>query len=160
MNSKIETSDRILLVIDLQHQFRDNDGRYELILDRVRNIIKNEEYSEVIGTNCINYKQSNWVRLGLWAGCINSMDKLEYTPDKVIYKHGYGLDSYKALDIDKEYDIVGFDTNACVLKIALDMFDRGYKFRVLSQYCYSQTGREKHEDGLRVLKATIGQALI
>ena len=64
------------------------------------------------------------------------------------------------LDESPHYDIIGFNTDCCVLKVALDLFDRGYAFHVLTDYCYSSTGEEEHRRGVAVLRDLLGQMVV
>lgn len=152
---------KILLVVDLQPEFKDKDNKYEEILDFVRTSIKDRVYyDKVIATKCLNKENSNFVRYSDWTDLISSVEDLEFTPDKVIEKIAYGLTDYSFLDKDDEIHIIGFNTGACVLKIALDLFDRDYNFKVLSKYCYSSNGLEHHNRGMWTLKHLIGNAVV
>ena len=46
------------------------------------------------------------------------------------------------------------------MKVALDLFDRGYAFHVLTDYCYSSTGEEEHRRGVAVLRDLLGQMVV
>ena len=151
---------RVLLVVDLQPEFKDKDGVYDEILKWVKTQIKDKKYDIVIGTACINSKDSAYVKYGCWYDCIDKIEDLEYSPDILIYKKGYGLDTYDVLDKDWNIDIIGYNTDCCVLKIAFDLFDRCYNFRVLSDYCYSSNGLNDHLRGCGVLRDCLGTAYI
>lgn len=150
---------KILLVVDLQAEFADSDGEYEGILNFVRNAIKNKTYDRVIATKCLNRKNSNFVRYSNWEKLIDGTSELEFTPDTVIEKVSYGLTDYSMLPKDAQIDIVGYNTGACVLKVALDLFDRDYNFKILSRYCYSSSGLEHHRRGLWTLKNLMENAV-
>lgn len=48
-------------------------------------------------------------------------------------------------------DLVGFDTDACVMATAIALFDGGYDFDVLGDYCASTNGRDYHEAGMKII---------
>lgn len=148
---------KILLVVDLQKEFRDDDGQYEKILDFVR---KTQDYDRIIATKCFNLSNSPFLKYNCWSDCQSKIEDLEFTPYFIIGKSSYGLIDYSLLNEEWEYDIIGFNTDACVLKVAMDMFDKGYNFRVLTQYCYSSNGKESHLRGKEVLRANIGTAFV
>ena len=150
---------KILLVVDLQAEFADSDGEYERILNFVKNAIANKTYDKVIATKCLNSENSNFVRYSNWGKMIDGAAELEFTPDTVIEKISYGLTDYSILPVDAHIDVVGYNTGACVLKIALDLFDRNYNFTVLSSYCYSSSGLKHHKHGLWTLKNLMENAV-
>ena len=154
---------KVLVVVDLQKEFGlvvDNEKYYE-ILDFV-NHAKENGYDKVIGTVCKNRADSNFVKSGIWLDCVDKVEPLEFTPDITIDKYGYGLDSIKYSKMNKkyEYHIIGYNTDACVLKVALDMFDRGFNVRVLIDKCYSSMGKEQHEIGVKILKDLMGNYVV
>lgn len=148
---------KVLLVVDLQPEFKDNDGQYERILEFVRTT---KDYDRIIATKCFNLSSSPFIKYNAWNACLGEIKELEFTPSYIIGKSTYGLVDYDILDRDWEYDIIGFNTDACVFKIAMDMFDRKYDFRVLTQYCYSSNGLDSHLRGKAVLKANLGTAFV
>ena len=152
---------RVLLVVDLQKEFRDNSGNYERILNFVRtNTTSRTDYDLVIALKCSNDMKSAFVKYNAWKECLNGVEDLEFTPDVILHKTSYGLGGYNVLSKDNTYDIVGFNTDACVLKVALDLFDRCHDFRVLTKYCYSSSGHEWHEIGIKTMKHLMKDAII
>ena len=151
---------KILLVVDLQAEFADSDGEYERILEFVRNAIKDTTYDKVIATKCLNRENSNFVRYSNWERLIDGAAELEFTPDYVIEKVFYGLTDYSILPKNAEFHVVGYNTGACVLKVALDLFDRDYNFKILSRYCYSSSGLAHHRCGLWTLKNLMENAVL
>lgn len=152
---------KVLLVVDLQKEFRDNCGNYERILNYVKgNIANRSKYDLVIALKCSNSEKSSFIKYNVWEECLNSVEDLEFKPDVILSKTSYGLVRYNVLSKENTYDIIGFDTDACVMKVALDLFDRRYDFRVLTKYCYSSSGREWHEIGIRTMKRLMKDAII
>lgn len=58
--------------------------------------------------------------------------------------------------IDEIY-ICGFDTDACVQKTAIDLFENGYEAYVLKDYCMCSSGVELHNVIINNLKRLIGK---
>ena len=52
--------------------------------------------------------------------------------------------------------VAGIDTDMCVLKIAMDLFDRSIEPIVLTDCCASTSGLQAHLAGLAVLSRNIG----
>jgi nicotinamidase-related amidase len=52
--------------------------------------------------------------------------------------------------------LVGIDTDMCVLKIAMDVFDIGIEPLILTDCCASTAGLQAHLAGLAVLSRNIG----
>lgn len=147
---------RVLLVVDLQREFIDSEGQYERIVNWVKTV---KGYDKVIATKCLNSKDSPFIKYENWYDCIDSVNELEFKADEVIEKYGYGLINYDKLSKNDTYDIVGFNTDACVLKVALDLFDRNYNFSVLTEYCYSSNGLEHHKYGVELLQRLMSKAI-
>ena len=56
--------------------------------------------------------------------------------------------------------IAGIDTDICVTKCAVDMFERGLTPSVLAKYCASHAGPELHSAALRIIARFIGKGQI
>lgn len=146
----------ILLAVDVQPEFRDEDGQYERIVDFIKTT---KDYDKIVATKFVNFPNSNFVKYLNWTDCMIILKDLEFNCNFIMLKDGYGSTDYSALSRKDHIDIIGFNTGACVLKVALDLFDRKYDISVLSDYCYSSDGREKHELGLKVLRNLLGDAV-
>ena len=59
-----------------------------------------------------------------------------------------------------EIHICGIDTDACVLKCAVDLFEAGIRPIVLANACASHAGSEFHDYGLQILRRLIGKRQI
>lgn len=148
---------RILLVVDLQEEFYEKSGNFERILNFVKTT---KDYDKIYATRCGNSYDSSFYKYHNWSACLHGVAPLPFNPDKIIDKTSYGLPDYRVLSKENHYDIIGYNTDACVLKIALDLFDKGYDFNVLTKYCYSSTSREQHISGVKLLKHLMSDAII
>jgi len=57
-------------------------------------------------------------------------------------------------------DICGIDTDICVTKCAVDLFENGIIPFVLANYCASYNGKEAHMNALKTLERFIGKSQI
>lgn len=144
-----------LIVVDLQPEFiGKNKDSYNRILD----FIKSSHYDKIFATRFVpgNKNFKDRLHFELSTGAVS---QLEFEYDVLFDKTGYGLsdDQYKAFNKDHVYDIVGCGTDACILKIAMDMFDRGNHFYVLSDYVF--TNSDSGDAALKILKRNVGDCV-
>ena len=148
---------KILLAIDIQPSFVHGDIDY---VKRVQEYIDVSNYDYVYATTFLNYENSNFFNILDWDKVMEfEKPMIEY--DRLIIKHGYGLDDYFVLQRNNiHYDICGLDTEACVYKVALDLFERCYDFSVLENLCQSSGGLLTHNYAITCLERSIGKALV
>ena len=53
--------------------------------------------------------------------------------------------------------LCGIDTDACVLKTAIDMFENNYNVKVIEYCTMSHSGRRYHKFAIKMLKKLIGK---
>ena len=70
------------------------------------------------------------------------------------------LKEYPRVSHLDQIDIIGFDTDACVLSAAFDVFNLGCNMRILTDLCWSSGGKKMHEAGLLVMKRQFGKACV
>lgn len=154
---------RALLVVDLQREFEDTDGKFNEILKWVQHQSEMYTYDKIIATVCGNSINSPFYKYTGWDKMLNSEPRaLEFTADVIIEKKTYGLPYRVLFDVlpaNYVYDIIGYNTDACVLKVVLDMADAGRDIRILTNYCYSSSGEEAHKRGVEVLKSLLSSAV-
>lgn len=155
-----------LLVVDVQVGFI-NDFTHH-IPQRIARLIGQNIYSPVLFTRFINSPTGPYTRLLNWNGCNDapetdlSTDLEPYIrPELVFSKPGLcgipgELEEYLRDHTVQQLAVVGIDTDMCVLKIAMDLFDRGIEPIVLTDCCASTAGLQAHLAGLAVLSRNIG----
>lgn len=155
-----------LLVVDVQTGFI-NDFTHH-IPQRVARLIEQKIYSPVLFTRFINLPEGPYTRLLKWNGCHEkpetdlSADLAPYVdPQFVFSKPGLcgmptELTNYLCDQQIEKVAVVGIDTDMCVLKIAMDLFDQGIEPIVLTDCCASTSGLQAHLAGLAVLSRNIG----
>jgi nicotinamidase-related amidase len=157
---------RPLLVVDVQNGFINEFTRH--IPARVARLIETGSFEPVLFTRFVNTPGSPYQRLLEWHGSakppeteIASELAAFASDDNVFAKHGLtGMpeelsDRLQRDGID-EIDVVGIDTDMCVLKIAMDLFDAGIEPVVLVDCCASTAGLQAHLAGLAILSRNIG----
>lgn len=155
-----------LLIVDVQPGFINEFTHH--IPQRVARLLDSGEYTQVLFTRFINKPDGPYQRFLNWHSCdrepeINLAPELEpyAQPDLVFSKPGLcGLpdelaDYLRKQQIERVF-IVGIDTDMCVLKIAMDLFDIGVEPIVLTDCCASTAGLQAHLAGLAVLSRNIG----
>jgi nicotinamidase-related amidase len=155
-----------LLVVDVQHGFMNEFTRH--VPNRIRQLIDAGKYAPVLFTRFINVGGSPYRTLLDWSACSEPpeteiVDELAMhaSPETVFDKHGLtGLPEALAARLRSEawsrLSIAGADTDMCVLKIAMDMFDLGIEPVVLADCCASSAGLQAHLAGLAILSRNIG----
>ena len=162
---------RILLIIDLQKEFKDQYGMYEKTVNYCTKHY--DEYDIVLPTLfCNNYDINANFRDKLnWTGCENvTSNSLAIYPKNSLNsnivcfesKHGYASKQiFEVADKDKDViDIVGCDSDACVLATAFKLWDAGYNFRILTDYIYTTAEEYSNEDIIKILKRNFGKCII
>ncbi len=154
---------KLLLVIDMQQSFINEET-----ISTVKNIndlIDSNTYSHVVFTKFINDFDSIWYKELKFDGCIFKEDRkmvIDPKDNLVIAKDIYSalnkeLKSYIKDNKIKEIYLCGIDTECCVLKTALDLFEAGYNVYVLKDYCGCMNGIKSHNYALDILRRTIGK---
>jgi nicotinamidase-related amidase len=155
-----------LLVVDVQRGFINDFTRH--VPGRVRRLIEMGEYAPVLFTLFVNTPESPYQRLLDWHGCAGPpdtelVDELVplAAPDNLFIKQGFtGLPDDLAERLRHEQlahiNVVGIDTDMCVLKIAMDLFDLRIEPVVLVDCCASTAGLQAHLAGLAILSRNIG----
>ena len=154
---------KLLLVIDVQRDFINEHTLNTL--NNIKILINSEKYDLIAFTRFINDKDSIWYNKLNYKGCM-TIEHQEIVIDTKNYKV-FDKRVYTALNdelkqfisennIDEIY-LCGFDTDACVQKTALDLFEQNYEVYVLKDYCMSHKGKETHNFYINNLKRLIGK---
>ena len=155
-----------LLVVDVQKGFL--NGYTGDIPGRMVRLMEREGHDPVLFTCFVNLPGGPYHRMLDWHACAGPPET-DLAPDlepfaaadRVFVKPGYtGLPNELA-DLLRELGaervtIVGIDTDMCVLKVAMDVFDLGIEPVILVDCCASTAGLQAHLAGLAVLSRNIG----
>jgi nicotinamidase-related amidase len=155
-----------LLVVDVQRCFLNEFTRH--IPERIARLILEGDYDPVLFTRFINAPDSPYRRYLGWHDCAEApetdlaSDLERFAADtRVFSKQGLTgltepLIAYLRQEKIGEVVLVGIDTDMCVLKVAMDLFDIGIRPVVMADCCASTAGLQAHLAGLAVLARNIG----
>jgi nicotinamidase-related amidase len=155
-----------LLVVDVQRGFLNEFTRH--IPARIQRLILMGDYAPVLFTRFVNTPNSPYQKLLDWRGCAEPPETELASElsafaghDRVFTKHGMTgmsdeLSEYLRTEGFPQVSVVGIDTDMCVLKIAMDVFDLGIEPVVLVDCCASTAGLQAHLAGLAILSRNIG----
>lgn len=170
----------VLLVIDLQKQFKDDNGQYEKCIEYIKNHI-DDNY--VLGTVFINSDDSMYEKHLKWSGCKNvnyrfngMSEDIEYPFHKLILKRGYGInidnqpscfkDIYNFASKQQnccvptiQFQLMGCDADACVLASAFELWDKGYDFVILSDYIYTTAKEFDKDQIIKIMRRNFGDCV-
>ena len=152
----------LLLVIDVQKSFITDANKN--VVKKIQNLIDSSKYDLVIFTKFINDEESPWYKKLHYQGCLTEEDRkimLDTKDYKIINKKVYTalndeLKNYIKENNINEIHLCGFDTEACVLKTAVDLFENNYNVKVLKDYCMSPWGKDIHNSAIAIIKNLIG----
>lgn len=155
-----------LLVVDVQNGFINDFTRH--IPGRIVHLLERGDHAPPLFTRFVNPPGSPYRRFLDWHACAEAPETdlapevaPFARPDRVFTKPGYTgipdeLASYLNERRIERVAIVGIDTDMCVLKVAMDVFDLGIEPIVLTDCCASTAGLPSHLAGLAVLARNIG----
>lgn len=127
---------RALLVIDVQKEFKDSNGKYEEAIEFVKNSKK--DYDCIIAIAFVHRDGGMFDKHMTWDGCKNvSKESIEYEYDCLFTKDTYAFDVKTFLPKSIEYDVIGCNTEACVLATCFRLWDEEYNFNILVDKIYS-----------------------
>lgn len=152
----------LLLVIDLQKSFINNNTS-EIPL-KVEKLIKNNNFDYVAFTKFVNFDTCNFNTVLNYKGCMSEEDRrivVDTGNNKIFSKSVYTALNDELINYikDNNIDIIylcGIDTDACVLKTAIDLFENNYNFRIIENCSMSHSGKEYHEFAIKMLKKLVG----
>lgn len=155
-----------LLVVDVQSGFINEFTHH--IPQRIARLLQQEQYAPVLFTRFVNAPDGPYCRFLNWHGCKCESETdlaTELAPfaqsENIFDKVGLcgisdQLRSYFQQHQIEQVTLVGLDTDMCVLKIAMDLFDQGIEPAILTDCCASTAGLQAHLAGLAVLSRNIG----
>lgn len=159
----VDDGKSLLLVIDLQKSFI-NDNTFEIPL-KVEKLIRNNNFDYVAFTKFINFDTCNFNTVLNYKGCMSEEERnivIDTGNNKIFCKSVYTALNNELIDYINDNNInmiyvCGIDTDACVLKTAIDLFENNYNFRVIENCSMSHSGKEFHEFAIRMLKKLVGE---
>ena len=153
---------KLLLVIDVQNDFVNDNTKNTLI--KIKELVNSNNFDLIAFTRFINDEDSIWYKKLNYKGCMTKEQQkivIDTENNKIFDKKIYTAVNDELKDYIRENDIseiylCGFDTDACVQKTAIDLFEQNYEVYVLEDYCMSHRGEELHNIIIDNLKRLIG----
>lgn len=157
----------MLLVVDMQNGFV-NDRTSHIIPEILKLIsICNENNIPVAFTRFINRDNSGYVKWINWSRFMSKpetslVNELMPYANNVFDKYGYTSFSQEFSEfVEKNHTdrifICGVATDGCVLKSAVDSFERDIEPVVIENACASHAGKEVSDAGLLLISRFIGK---
>ena len=154
---------KALLIVDVQNGFiNDNTKHIPGLVESLQ-----YKYDKVIATRFINLPNSPYRRLIKWDHLSPDSNEIElaFTPKKeivIINKYIYSCVNNSFLSYLKDnnidtVDICGIDTDICVTKCAVDLFENNIIPFVLKDYCATHANNVIQETALAILARYIGK---
>ncbi len=154
----------LLLIIDVQRNFINENT--ESLISKISTLTKDSiNYKYIAFTKFINDENSNFYKVLNYKGCMHENDReivLDTNGYKIFNKRTYTALTNELKNYIKEKNInviylCGIDTDACIFKTALDLFENNYNVKVLKDYCMSHSGLENHNMAIILLEKLIGK---
>jgi nicotinamidase-related amidase len=155
-----------LIVVDVQLGFLNDYTKH--IPGRIAELIERDQPEPIIFTRFVNEANGPYHRFLDWHAC-ETPPETDLAPeltryaqaDRIFTKPGLAgisdeLRAHLKSECYERVKLAGIDTDMCVLKIALDIFDLGIEPRILVDCCASTAGLQAHFAGLAVLARNIG----
>lgn len=155
-----------LIIVDVQEGFINDYTRH--VPERIARLVAEGKYQPIIFTRFVNVDGSPYRRILDWHGCAEedetricaSLEELSTKGDIYIKAGHTGLSQQMREELSKRQfrrvAVAGIDTDMCVLKTAMDLFDLGIEPLVLIDCCASTAGLQAHLAGLAILSRNIG----
>lgn len=154
---------RTLLIIDVQCGFISEKNKH------IPHLIEELQYNYdmVIVSRFVNEEHSQFREILGWDGFSPDSDEIKLafkprsgaiTSDRCRYScvNRKLIDLLTSMGVDS-VDICGFETDICVSKCAVDLFDRGIMPFVLKDYCGTTASNEMEKSSLQILARYIGK---
>ena len=153
---------KLLLIIDLQESFINESTK--LLPQKIEKLLISNKFDYIVFTKFINDDNSNFYRILNYKGCMTEKDRnivIDTKNYKIIEKRVYTayndeLKSYIDSNNIKTIYLCGIDTDACVLKTALDLFENNLDVKVIEDCSMSHSGIEYHNSAINMLRKLIG----
>lgn len=164
--NRVSIDKSLLLIIDLQSDFI-NKNTKDLPRKIEKELAKNkfDFYGFTMFINDIN--SLFFTKLN-YKGCMDEKEKCLVVNNRnypIFKKNIYSALNGELKTFIKENGITsiylcGIDTDACVLKTALDLFENNYNVFVIESLCMSHSGRKNHDFAIKLLKKLIGNEYV
>ena len=150
-------------MIDVQSNFV-NQHTKDVVM-QIHDLIESNKFDIVAFTKYMNASNGLFARELGYLGCIREADQ-EIMLDtkrfpifkKTVYTaYNEELKNFLLENHINQIYLCGIDTDACVFKTALDLFEHECDVYVLERYCRSHIGRKAHDYAIKSMQRLIGK---
>ncbi|WP_051271086.1 isochorismatase family cysteine hydrolase [Shimazuella kribbensis] len=155
----------LLFVVDVQNGFV--SSKTEFVLERITSLLQKDLFDFVAFTQFVNEKPSPYREYLHWSKLSTSIEQEIYPEIQPFATNVFKKGIYSAINAEtmkfiKDHNIekvfiLGMDTDCCVLKTAVDLFENHIHPIVLAHYSASNGGKVSHDAGVKVLERLIGR---
>lgn len=154
-----------LVLIDLQKGFI-NDNKE--IIKNIKSLLNKYEFEHIVATKFINEPNSPYFKLLNYKEMTETDKNTDLDPfikkisNKIITKNLYScfnedFNTYlKTNNIEKLY-FAGMDSEACVLKSVFDCFEKNIDFKIFTNCCKSNNGKNLENATEEIIKIIAGE---
>lgn len=151
-----------LLIIDMQKGFICKNDK---LVYKIESLIEQKQFDHIVYSKFINTKNSIFEKQLSWFKLQSEKEQsivLDTKNNMIIKKYAYSAFTKELINFINENNIetiyiCGLDTDACILKTALDIFEFGITPKVLKDYCKSSGGKKYHTSAIKILFRNIGK---
>ena len=158
-----------LVIIDVQKGLLVDDST-SAIPHKIKELVASNKFDFIVATQFKNAMGSPFDKIMGWNGMSDGQSQELALEIKEIASHCFVKKVYSCFteefvkfirdnNIDKLY-FTGIDIDACVLKSALDCFERNINLEVLINYCATSGGEKNFKSAVSVLEFTLGEGCI
>lgn len=160
----------IFLLTDMQVGFTQDPVTNRLV-SKTKELLDKQLFDIVVATKFINSKKSIYEQLMGWTDC-STEKEIAIRPELLPYakeittKTIYSCVSPNFLqrlcqindgNYPKKIFLAGVDTDSCVLKTAVDLFENNIRPIILTNFCYSSVGPKFHDAGIVCMQQLLGE---
>ena len=154
---------KALIVIDVQNGFITKSSKH--VVPRIKKLLERKTFDIIIFTQFINAPQSPFRKIKNWHKVATSpeidiVDELQPFAYNIFKKYIYSAFTpefelfLRKNNISQLY-ICGIDTECCVLKTAVDAFEKGYEPFLLANCCASHESKKYHSLGITLFERLV-----
>lgn len=138
-----------LLIIDVQKSSI-TDKKIATEIEKLQTTYENIYISKFIN------KGSHLLQILNWAGYADEALAFSPSPKAIVFEKNTYTSYLPEMKKFDEVHLCGFDTDACILKTAMDLVENGVRPVVVEKYCGS-VNKEFHEYGMKIIERNIGK---
>ena len=158
-----------LVIVDVQNGFLNRQT--EPVIEKLGQLLRSHaKFDHIVATKFVNFEGSMYTKMLGWRGMMDKTEQHVHPLVETCAEHIFEKTSYTCFTVEfeewlwsndiKELYFVGIETDACVMKCAMDSFDARIPCKVLAHYCASCHGELYHNMAVSIMHNTLGDNVI